>query len=170
MRLLCAALPLLLLAGAASAASPWTTFNDPDGVFRVSMPSAPKTQTDSVTNTDGTPVGMMEYVIDRGDNAMLVIISDLTRYPDADHDKVIAGAVDGAQKSAKLVQQTATRLDGQSGQEVILNDASGNTIDDRIFFVHGKLYQVMYVLPPKAAPVLVADVKRYTRSFHFVRH
>lgn len=170
MRRFLAVLPLLVLATSALAAGHWTTFHDPDGAFTVSMPAAPKTSTDSVDNTDGTKVGMLEYTIDRGDNAMIVIVSDLTRYPNADRNKVIDGAVGGASKSGTVASNKPARLDGQTGRDLKIVDANGNHIDDRIFFVDGKLYQVMYVTPTKAKRALTAEMSRYTNSFRFTKH
>jgi hypothetical protein len=170
MRRLLAVLPLILLATQASATPHWITFHDPDGAFRVSMPETPKPGTDSVDNTDGNKVGMLEYTIDHGSNAMIVIVSDLTRYPNADRDQVIEGAVGGASKSGTVQSDDPMILDGQHGREVKIVDKDGNNIDDRIFFVGGKLYQVMYVTPANATPAVTADMKRYTNSFHFTKH
>jgi hypothetical protein len=170
MRRLLAALPLLVLVTAAQAAGGWFKFKDPDGGFSVSVPSQPEVKPDSVTNTDGHIVPMLDYSIDHGTSAMVVIVSDLTQYPDADSAKVIEGAVGGAKGSAQsVVSDTTIKLDGQSGREVQLLDKDGNHIDDKIFFVKLKLYQFMYVLPAKPDAKASADAKRFTRSVHFPR-
>ncbi|HXL99769.1 MAG TPA: hypothetical protein VN932_07540 [Rhizomicrobium sp.] len=166
-----AALPALVLLGiAAHAADAWTTFNDPDRAFSVQVPSAPTVAHDSITNTDGQKVPMLEYTIDRGTSAMIVIISDLTAYPDADHDKVMQGAINGAKSSAtQTLSDQATELDSQQGRAVEIVDKDGNHITDWIFFVRGRLYQVMHVLPSTPAPAETAMVKRFQDSFHFAR-
>jgi hypothetical protein len=169
MRRALAVLPILVLATGAWAAS-WSTLNDPSGMFRVSIPSTPKVSHDSITNTDGTPVDMLEYTIDNGDSAMIVIVSDLTHYPNADATKVIDGAVGGASKSGDKLSDDVDILDGQTGRNIMLVDKSGNHINDRIFFVKGRLYQVMYVVPEKPTGAQTADTKRFTKSFHFTKH
>jgi len=151
-------------------AATWTTLTDPDGAFRVDMPSTPKISHDSITNTDNTKVDMLEYTIDRGDNAMIVIVSDLTRYPNADPERVIDGAVGGASKSGTKTSDNVAILDGQSGRDIVIVDSSGNHINDRIFFVGGKLYQVMSVMPGKASAEVQSDIRRYNQSFHFTQH
>lgn len=170
MRQVLAALPLLFLASAALAGGKWVTFTDPGGAFTVKMPSAPVTTTDSVSNQDG-PVAMLDYTVDRGDNAMIVIVSDLTRYPNADPVAVINGAVGGAEKSAasKPTDKPVT-IDRQKGRDVHLVDAQGNHIEDQVFFVHGRLYQVMDVVPAKPKKSVTADMRRYMKSFHFTIH
>ncbi|HEY1631342.1 MAG TPA: hypothetical protein VGF56_08500 [Rhizomicrobium sp.] len=169
MRRVLGVLSLIAFATGASGAS-WTTLNDPDGTFTVNMPSTPKVSHDSITNTDNTPVDMLEYTVDRGDNAMIVIVSDLTRYPNADASKVIDGAVGGASKSGTKTVDRIVILDGQSGRDITIVDKSGNHINDRIFFVGGKLYQVMYVVPEKPTADVNSDVRRYSQSFHFTHY
>jgi hypothetical protein len=169
MRRILTVLPFLVLTTAASAAG-WLAFSDPAGQFTVDLPGTPTVGHDSVTNSDNTQVDMLEYTIDRGDNALVVIISDLTRYPNADASKVIDGAVGGAKGSAvTTLSDTIASVDGQVGREVLLIDKDGNHIDDRIFFVGGKLYQVMYVLPSAPTPAETADARRYAASFHFTQ-
>ncbi|HEY2068800.1 MAG TPA: hypothetical protein VGG48_04535 [Rhizomicrobium sp.] len=169
MRIFLAGLSLLVLATAASAAPHWLLFHDPDGMFSVNFPRAPAVSHESTPNTsDNTTVDMLEYTIDDGDTAMIVIVSDLTRYPDADPSKVIEGAVGGAKGSAvQTLSDHDIRLGGHSGREVVLLDKDSNNIEDDIFFVNGKLYQVMYVLPVNPAAGKVDDVRRFEASFRF---
>lgn len=170
MRRVLAALPLLFLASAALAGGKWITFTDPGGAFTVSMPSVPQTKTDSVSNNDG-PVGMLEYTIDHGDNAMIVIVSDLTRYTNADPVAVINGAVGGAEKAAATPPtDTPITIDGHKGRDVHLVDSQGNHIEDQVFFVRGRLYQVMNVVPAAPKKSVADDMHRFMKSFHFTTH
>ncbi len=163
------AFPFLLLATSAqSADDKWMKFKDPNGVFAVRVPEQPTTSTDSVTNTDGAKIPMLEYTVDKGDHAMMVIVSDMTRYPDADATKVLDGAVNGVKKTAASVTvERSDSIDGQSGRFLVVIDANKNQITDRVFFVHGKLYQVMYVLPVNGPEPMEAMGSRFLDSFHF---
>jgi hypothetical protein len=169
MRRALAVLPFLFLATGATAAS-WTTLKDPDGIFKVSVPSTPAISHDAITNTDNTKVDMLEYTIDRDTSAMIVIVSDLTRYPNADATKVIDGAVGGAAKSGHKVSDKVAIIDGQAGRNIMVVDGTGNQINDQIFFVKGKLYQVMWVVPKKPTKAQRADTRRFAKSFHFTKH
>ena len=171
MRVLLAALPLLVLATLPASASSWMAFRDPAGAFSVDMPATPTVGHDSVPNkVDGTTVDMLEYSVDRGTSAMVIIISDMTRYPNADSGKVIDGAVGGAKgTAAQVLSDTISTVDGQVGREVLMIDKDNNHIDDRIFFVNHKLYQVMYVLPTSPSAAETSDALRYSSSFHFRR-
>jgi hypothetical protein len=99
---------------------------------------------------------------------MIVIVSDLTRYPNADPVAIINGAVNGAEKSAAATPtDSPITIDGQTGRDVHLVDAQGNHIEDQVFFVHGRLYQLMHVEPAKPKKSVTADMRRYVKSFHF---
>jgi hypothetical protein len=162
-----AALPLLLVGTAASADS-WFAFRDPDGGFTVDLPGTPTVNHDSVQGNDGQPIGMLEYTIDHGASAMVVIVSDMTRFPNADSGAVIDGAVGGAKGSAQTtVSDTISTVDGQVGRDVVLIDKDSNHIEDRIFFVNHKLYQVMTVLPSTPDPDATSQAQRFQASFHF---
>ncbi len=57
------------------------------------------------------------YDRDRGASAMVVIVSDMTRFPNADSGAVIDGAVGGAKGSAQTtVSDTISTVDGQVGR------------------------------------------------------
>jgi hypothetical protein len=168
MRLHIALLPLLLWSGAASADSQWFAFRDPAGAFTADVPGTPTVGQDSVKGDDGKPVPMLEYTIDHGDSAMVLIVSDLSRFPDADSGKVIDGAVGGVKGTAtKVLSDTISQLDNQIGREVVIVDKDGNQIVDRIFFVAHKLYQVMTVVSKAPTPAELVDARHFQSGFHF---
>jgi hypothetical protein len=168
MRIHIGVLALVLLSSAAMADSQWLAFRDPAGTFTADLPGTPTVAHDSVKGSDGQPIAMLEYTIDHGDSAMVVIVSDLTRFPNADSGKVIDGAVSGAKSTAsQVLSDTITTLDGQAGRDVSMVDKDGNQIEDRIFFVGLRLYQVMSVVPKSPTPAQVADTQRFESTFHF---
>jgi hypothetical protein len=168
MRKLFAALPLLLLATAAFADTSWFAFPDPDGAFSVDMPSTPTVGHDTAKGDNGIPVPMLEYTVDRGSNAEMVIVSDLSTLSLPDGGTVIDNAIGGIKKEAVTVQSdTIANLDGQVGREIHVTDKDGNLITDRVFFVNHKLYQVLHVLMTGADAAAGTDAQHFDDSFHF---
>jgi hypothetical protein len=157
-------LPLLLWSAAASAGTQWLAFRDPAGVFTADLPGTPTVSHDTVNGGDGRPVDMLEYTIDRGPGAMVVIVSDMTRFPNAVSGTVIDGAVGGVKgMGVQTLSETISQLDGQAG----IVDKDGNRIDDRIFFVGLRLYQVMTVVPTAPTPDETDDAQHFMNAFHF---
>ena len=169
MRRLFAALPLLLLATAAFADANWLVFPDPDGAFSVDMPGTPTVRHESVKGQNGTPVLMLEYTVDRGSNAVMVIVSDLSGITLPDTGTVVDNAIGGIKKEAVSVQSdTIANLDGQVGREIHVVDKDGNQIGDRVFFVNHKLYQILHVLMKGADAPAATDAQHFDNSFHFI--
>jgi hypothetical protein len=163
------AFALILFATGAFADANWFAFRDPDGVFTVDVPSTPAVSRSSVTADNGQSVPMLQYAIDRGADGMFVIVSDLSAFPLGDSGTVIDNAVNGIKRlGVSVPSDTGVTLDGQAGREVQVVDKDGNRIEDRIFYVGRKLYQVMHVLGPTAAAASEADARRFDDSFHFI--
>ncbi len=157
---------LLLFSAGAWAADAWSTFHDPAGLFTVDLPAKPAVDNPSVPGSDGKPVQSVEYTVDLGNSAMLVMIGDFTRF--ADTSAVLDAAVKGAGKrAAKDLAENPVTIDGRIGTEVTFADSDGNRFDDLVFLVDKRLYQVMSVLTSDASPTAVAGVGRFKTSFHF---
>jgi hypothetical protein len=168
MRFAIVLLPFLLWSAAASADTQWLAFRDPAGVFSTDMPGTPTVAHDSVKGGDGQPVDMLEYTIDRGASAMVVIVSDMTRFTNAVSGTVIDGAVGGVKgMGVQTLSDTISQLDGQAGREIVIVDKDGNRIDDRIFFVGLRLYQVMTVVPTVPTAEQTDDAQHFMNAFHF---
>lgn len=158
-------LPLLLLSMAASAATRWTVFRDPAGAFTIAVPAKPTVKHSAVAGSDGKPTHVVQYLISRGSEAFVVIVGDFTRFPTT--DRVLAAAVAGVRGNAvRDLSDKTISVDGRPGHDIAFVDKDGQRIEDRIFFVGKKLYQVMAVAP-QAAPT--AEARRFESSFHFTK-
>jgi hypothetical protein len=163
-----AVLALLMVLAAPGWCADWLPFKDPDGRFTIDLPGTPNVKDDTTKNpTDGSAVGLHEYIIDRGDIAFIVIVSDLTRYPDADPAKVLDGAVEGGKKGNRALSDSFLTLEGRIGRAVVMLDKDDNRIDNHVFFARGVLFQVMVASSPKASDGMLADGRRFQDSFHF---
>ena len=161
---------VMSLALTAPALADWLPFKDPDGHFTIDMPGQPTVSEDTTKNpADGSPVGMHEYVVDRGDVAFIIIISDLSKYPDADPGKVLDGAVEGGKQGNTVVSDGFLNLDGQVGRAVVMLDKDKNRISNHVFFVKNILFQVMVATSPQASDAMLADGRRFHDSFHFTK-
>jgi hypothetical protein len=169
MRILIAAAMVALFSLPAHAADVWTTLTDPAGVFAIQVPESPTIKNDSTTGNNGVAVPVVEYMIDRNTSAMIVMVGDFTSQ-NVDPTKAVEGAVQGVQTGNRtLLTDKVDILDGHAGHTVTLYDTDGNQFSDRIFFIDGRLYQVITVVPKVPLAGQVATVARFSDSFHFLR-
>lgn len=158
---------LALSASAANAAG-WTKFTDPAGAFTLEVPETPKVDTGS-SNNQGHAVPHTNYMIDRGDSAMLMMVSDFSGLK-VDPVTGLDGSVANMQTSGRvLVSDVKVMLDGHPGRDVTLTDQQGHILFDRLFFFNNHLYQAITVLPQNPTPAQRAMVTRYAKSLHFLR-
>jgi hypothetical protein len=176
MRIIAAAIAAFLsLAPAFAADAPapvpnnWSEFRDPTGVFSVQFPQPPVIKTDSTRTSGGVDIPIVEYQIDRGSAAMIVMIGDFSTQS-VDPQAAVNGAVHGVQTGRTLLTDQADVLDGQTGRFVTLSDTDGNHFTDRIFFIGSKLYQAITVVPKEPLPGQVETVTQFTQSLHFLAH
>lgn len=163
-----AVLAFVMILAVPAFAADWKPLKDPDGRFTIDLPAQPTVTDDTTKNpTDGSDVPMHEYIIDQGDVAFIVIVSDLSKYPGADPRKVLDGAVEGGKKGNTTVSDGFLNLDGQVGRSVVMLDKDNNRINNHLFFVKGVLYQVMVATSPKVTDVQLGQGLRFQDSFHF---
>ena len=159
---------LATLAGPVCASGAWTTFHDPAGHFTMQTPSAPSVSHTPVKGPDGGPVDMLAYGVDLGNSEFLVFVIDLTRYPNIDIAQRIGVTVSGVKgAAAQVLSDAPVQLDGQAGREVMVITKQGNHVDERVFVVLHRLYQVMTLIPAAPTAAESADASRYRASFHF---
>lgn len=163
-----AALCVCFTAAASAAADNWTSFTDPTGTFSLSVPEAPQVINNSTTLDSGKKIAMLEYMIDRGNYALLTMVSDYAGM-NIDPSHAVDSAVTGVQQDNRtLLTNTLVTLDGHTGRDVTLSDASGNRYLDRIFFFNDRLYQTITVVPKDATADQTSTATRYAQSLHFL--
>jgi hypothetical protein len=150
---------------AAEAAESWVKFRDPDGAFRVEFPKQP-----NVKNESTNDMPLVEYSLALGGRTLAVIVHDYSNLPIVDSKKVLQAIVDGLSREHALDSDSVAFLDGRKGRSVTFKDEDGNLATDRIFFVKGRLYQVLTVLAPRKPSIenpALEDVAHFEDSFHF---
>ena len=151
-------------------ANNWSELRDPAGVFLIQVPQPATIKNESTAGQNGANIPVVEYTIDRGPSALIVMVGDFSGL-NVDPSQAAAGAVRGVQTgNRKLLTDVIDSLDGQSGRFVTLTDTDANQFTDRIFFVGGRLYQVITVVPKNPQPDDLATATQFSRSFHFLAH
>jgi hypothetical protein len=167
MRLLPLAALFIAVSTAASAATTWFPFKDPNGAFTVEVPGTPTVSTDNTNKgPDGTVVPTTTYEAS-GPPDVAIAITDFSKMQ-YDAGKGIDGGVAAIKEDAVSIQlDQISVLDGQVGHEVAYVDKDGNHVDDRLYFFQDRLYQVLAVTPNDATADDVAQGQHFLASFHF---
>ena len=153
----------------AVAAQDWQTFNDPTGMFSISVPLPMTASNSATTRTDGTVVKVIVYDLDLGaDDEMMVRVADFTGQ-NVDPASAVEGALNGLNKKYTVVSHVPVMLDGHDGEDVILTDAGGVRYTDRIFFMEDHLFQALTVNPKDPTAEQSAIMARFGQSLHFLR-
>jgi hypothetical protein len=143
-------LAAVLLAGAALAAEGgWHEFSYPEGGFAAQYPSRPQVEIVDY-KTAQTPEGVVKervYSTNFGGVIYAVAVADFTRTP-AEKDKTIEEAAKNLMALGKLTHdESGARIDWNYGREIRVEDASGTSYTDAIFFIDKKLYQLRVTYP-----------------------
>jgi hypothetical protein len=168
MRQILGAMAFALLA--TPAAADWLPFSEATSGFSVEFPGTPTISHDtSQKDKDGAPIDTTTYIVSPdNDTALMIDVTDLTK-DTVDGGKAIDGAVNAISKDNKKLSDAIVQVDGQAGRAVEL-EITGSLVDDEIFFVNGRLFQVLTVRSPTASGDIVAEVKHFEQSFHFIPH
>ena len=139
-----------LLAGAALAAEGgWQEFSYPEGGFAAQYPSRPQVEIVDY-KTAQTPEGVVKervYSTNFGGVVYAVAVADFTHTP-AEKDKTIEEAAKNLMALGKLTHdESGARIDWNYGREIRVEDASGTSYTDAIFFIDKKLYQLRVTYP-----------------------
>jgi hypothetical protein len=151
----------------AEAAESWVKFRDPDGAFRVEFPKQPNIKNETGGSAN---VPLVEYSLALGGRTLAVIVHDYTDKPIIDSKKATEVVVNGISRDHAVESDTVAFLDGRKGRSITFKDEDGNLATDRIFFVRGRLYQVLTVLAPRKPSIenpALEDVAHFEDSFHF---
>jgi hypothetical protein len=166
MRVLLLAGILSALSGHAFAADSWLLFKDPDSAFTVELPGTPTVSTSSTKAGDGSPIPILTYEVS-GSPDVAIVIGDFTKLQ-YDIGKVIDGCISGIKEDAVTVElDQLSVLDGQVGHEIVVVDKDGSRLDDRVYFVQGRLYQVLAGTTKGTTADQLAQGQQFLASFHF---
>ncbi|MCA0246298.1 MAG: hypothetical protein LCH93_06730 [Proteobacteria bacterium] len=165
---------ILLLAGAAAVAQTynptrWIEYKPNGGRYRVEMPAIPKTGTVSVPTGAGTTVPMMEAttVVDG-----VAYVASYVDYPasvtrNAAADAILTQVRNGAAAGNSWRDEKKLQLGRSEGRQFTVVQAGGNVSVARIYWVRGRLYQLVVEGPPGIEQA--ADTRRFLESFNLVK-
>lgn len=163
----------LLLAGAAAVAQTynptrWIEYKPNGGRYRVEMPAIPKTGTVAVPTGAGTTVPMMEAtaVVDR-----VAYVASYVDYPasvtkNAAADVILTQVRNGSAAGNTWRDEKKLQLGRSEGREYTVVQASGNVAITRVYWVRGRLYQL--VVEGKPGVEQAPDTRRFLESFNLV--
>lgn len=148
----------------------WTTLTDPAAVFTIQVPQKPEVSNLNTTDKNGVTVPVIQYVIDRGTTALMMMVSNFPPSEIGDPQAMTNGVVSGMTGHGRriLTNNSITR-DGHEGRLVTLTDPDADQFSDQVFFINGHLYQVITEMPKDAPDDVVGMVARFNQSLHFVR-
>jgi len=165
---------MLLLAGAAAVAQTynptrWIEYKPNGGRYRVEMPVAPKAGTVSVPTGAGTSVPMTEAtaVVDG-----VAYVASWVDYPasvtrNAAADAILTQVRNGAAAGNSWRDEKKLLLGRSEGRQFTVVQAGGNVSVARIYWVRGRLYQLVVEGPPGVEQA--ADTRRFLESFNLVK-
>ena len=140
----------LLLAGTANAAEGgWREFAFPESGFAAEYPSQPNVEVRDY-HTAQTPDGVVPervYSVRSGGVTYAVEVADFTRSA-ADKDRSIEEAAKNVLALGKMTHdESGARVDFNYGREIRVEDGTGGSITDAVFFIDRKLYQLRVIFP-----------------------
>ncbi|HEY4265642.1 MAG TPA: hypothetical protein VGM72_10005 [Micropepsaceae bacterium] len=150
MRAYCILVTAVLCAGGTLAAEGgWQLFSYPESGFAAQYPNPPQVETVDY-KTAQTPDGIVKqrvYSTNNGGVIYSVAVADFTRTR-AEKDKTIEEAVANLSGLGKLTHnESGARIDGNYGREIRVEDATGTSYTDAIFFIDNKLYELKVTYP-----------------------
>jgi hypothetical protein len=149
MRAIGLAMVTILAAGSAfGAEGGWREFSYPESGFAAQYPDRPKIEDRQYKTAQAAEGSVKErvYSFDSGGVVYTVQVADFTRTR-ADKDRTIDEAVKNLLALGKVTHDESGRIDWNFGREIRIEDGSGTSITDAIFFIDKKLYQLKVVYP-----------------------
>jgi DNA-binding beta-propeller fold protein YncE len=149
----------------------WREFSLPSAGFRVLMPGPPERKTQMVDTPEGPrPQAHVSVERLRGKVVFAVVYNDLTAQERA---RPAEGFLDEMQaailaevKNQQNLSQTALRLDGFPGRELLAEGTPKGTLHWRLYVARGRLYQTLASHPNGAA--YAADAAKFLDSFKLI--
>ena len=147
----------------------WIEYKPDGGRYRVEMPAIPKTGTVPVPTGAGTSVPMTEAtaVVDR-----VVYVASYVDYPasvtkNAAADVILTQVRNGSAAGNTWRDEKKLQLGRSEGREYTVVQAGGNVSITRIYWVRGRLYQL--VVEGRPGVEQAADTRRFLESFNLVQ-
>jgi len=144
----------------------WIEYKPNGGRYRVEMPAVPKTATVPVPTGGGASVPMMEatVVVDR-----TAYVASYVDYPasvtkNAAADSILTQVRNGSAAGNSWRDEKKLQLGRSEGRAYTVVQAGGNVAVTRIYWVRGRLYQL--VVDGRPGIEQAADTRRFLESFN----
>jgi hypothetical protein len=137
-----------VMSAAMAADQGWPEFSYPESGFAAQYPNRPQV-TDREYKTAQITEGAVKervYSYDSGGVIYAVEIADFSRTR-AEKDRTIDEAAKNLIAGGRLTHDESGRIDWNYGREIRVEDASGTSYTDAIFFIDQKLYQIKVTYP-----------------------
>ena len=165
MRLVIAAIPLLLFCGAAFAEG-WQEYVYADYGFAVSFPEAPKTESGRFQLPGGSVVPATIYSVTEPDGDYRVTIADFTNRPEGENS-ILGSAETNLKRNATVKVEMPARVQAVFGRQLSLAGRDGSHISVALFVYQHRLYQIAGTAFPAAALAGSSDAIRFQQSLRF---
>ena len=139
---------ILVMGAAIAAEDGWREYSYPESGFAAQYPNRPNVVAQDY-KTAQIPEGVVKervYSYNSGGVIYAVAVADFTRTR-AESQKTIDEAAKTLIALGRLTHDESGRIDWNFGREIRVEDASGTSITDAIFFIDGKLYQLKVTYP-----------------------
>ncbi len=160
-RLTAAAAVCLFLVGGAFA----YTLESTEANFTVEMPGEPKLSRMNEKTYNGVPFERLQWLVDQGSRAWII---SYNAYPDSftwTYDIGMRGSLQNTKGTLK--NRRSVRVQGVTGEELLIETPDGMMLRQQMFLVGSKLYQSIYAGPKGTENQ--DDVSAFLNSFHIVR-
>jgi len=138
----------IFICPAIAAEQGWPEFSYPESGFAAQYPSRPQVA-ERDYKTAQLPEGAVKervYSYNSGGVIYAVEIADFSRTR-AEKDRTIDEAAKNLIARGRLTHDESGRIDWNYGREIRIEDVSGTSITDAIFFIDQKLYQIKVTYP-----------------------
>lgn len=162
-----ALLVLALTAPSAALAQEWKAYSYPSPGFAVQFPAPPSVEQDSFKTPAGRALPMTRYVLRQEGIVYSVEVIDFAGAP-ADGPGAIAAAEKSFGTSGKVTVAIDARINREFGRELSVAGDDGSRSTVGLFFVGGKLVELVAKALPPNPLARSADANQFQQSLQFV--
>nr|ACN58803.1 hypothetical protein AKSOIL_0158 [uncultured bacterium BLR9] len=164
------ALALLIATPAAAEGGIWPEYSFPEAGFAAQYPGKPQVEERSY-KTALTPAGSVKervYSYNSGGVVYMVAIADFAAVKPIEN-RAIDEAARTVTSKGMLTHDVSARIDWHYGREIRVEDGSGTSYTDAIFYIDNKVYQIAVVFPlANTDPVGSAGIHFFQQAFRLL--
>ena len=159
-------IPLAAPPAALAQAQDWTSYSYPDPGFAVQFPAPPDIQKDIYREIPGQALPMTRYLLRQDGIVFSLEVIDFADTP-TDSLAAIAAAEKTFGKAGKVTVAIDARINREFGRELSVTGDDGSRSTVALFFVSGKLVQLVAKALPPNPLARSADAIQFQQSLQF---